>query len=410
MRETLLILGASARAAAQSARRAGFAPVCGDLFADIDLRECAQATSVADFPSELEAVARAAPQGAWMYTGGLENYPALVERIAAARPLWGNSASVLRRVRDPFLTTETLRSAGLDVPECRLTASGLFPDGVRRSPHDQDEAGRPPELWLRKGRRSSGGNQVQFWRASDEKASDERRSYYQKWIEGKSCGAVYIAAGGEARLVGVTEQLLAGSETGEGAAADGEAADGRFRYAGSVGPLPLSPGVRTTFERIGQTLAREFGLIGFFGVDTILTGERVWPVEVNPRYPASAEILDRALENSAVGWHVKACRERELPVVPEPAVDRWHGKRIHFARRDTVASPEFVENAMICNSGRPWPTIADIPAPETRFHAGQPVFTVLAEGPNRESVLQRLAAVEHDFAEALSSNLPKRPG
>jgi uncharacterized protein len=321
-----------------------------------------------------------------MYTGGLENYPALVKRIAATRLLAGNSASVLSRVRDPFLTTDTLRSAGLDVPECRAREPELFPC----------DPGRPPHQWLRKGRRSSGGNQVQVWNPADQQAADERRSYFQQWIEGQSCGAVYVAAEGAARLLGVTDQLLTGSESD-----DGETDDSRFRYAGSVGPLSLLPVIRKTFERIGQTLARKFNLIGLFGVDAIVSGERVWPVEVNPRYPASAEILDWALERSVVGWHVKACRDGELPAVPIPSIDCWRGKRIHFARRDMVISPEFVESVMILNAGRAWPAIADIPAPKTRFHAGQPVFTILGEGPSRELVLQRMSAMEDKLAEAM---------
>jgi uncharacterized protein len=388
MRETLLILGASARAAAQSARRAGFAPICGDLFADLDLRECAQATSVADFPSGLEAVARAAPPGSWMYTGGLENYPALVRRIAARRPLAGNSASVLGRIRDPFLTTDTLRAAGLDVPKCRARVPELLPCAPDS----------PPQRWLRKGRRSSGGSQVHMWNPTDQQASDKRRSYFQQWIEGQSCAAVYIAAGREARLLGVTEQLLTGSETD--GSDDRETEKCRFRYAGSVGPLPLSPTVRTTFERIGQTLAHEFELIGLFGVDAIVSGERVWPVEVNPRYPASAEIIDWALERSVVGWHIKACRDGELPAVPMPTIDCWHGKRICVARRDMVILPEFVESVKILNAGRPWPAIADIPAPETRFRMAQPVFTILGEGPSRAAVLQRMSAMEQSCCNA----------
>ena len=384
MRETLLILGASARAAAQSARRAGFAPVCGDLFADVDLRDGALVTAVADFPSGLEDVARRAPPGVWMYTGGLENHPVLVERIAATRPLLGNPASVLRRIRDPIQTSDTLRRAGLDVPECRVTAPELFPDGL----------GRPSHGWLHKGRRSSGGNQVHVWRATDPRATDpqapgDRGYYFQQWIEGPSCGAVYVAARGEARLLGVTEQLLAGGDAGEN----------RFRYAGSVGPLRLSPPVRATFEQIGQALAGAFGLIGLFGVDAIVAGERVWPVEVNPRYPASAEILDWASESSAVGRHMVACLEGELPAPAEPADDRWYGKRIHFARRDSVASPEFCEKLRLLNVGRSWPAVADIPAPATQFRTGQPVATVLAEGASREIVLQRLAAAQDELAE-----------
>ena len=72
----LIIVGASARAFAQSARRAGLAVHAADLFADSDL--CAVAASVARVPAErypdglLDLVAPF-PAGPWCYTGALEN-------------------------------------------------------------------------------------------------------------------------------------------------------------------------------------------------------------------------------------------------------------------------------------------------------------------------------------------------
>src|SRR6266436_2623844 len=97
----LLIVGASARAAAFSALRAGLRPWCADLFADVDLRaRCpAQQLSPEQYPHGFLEMVRQAPPGPWIYTGGLENRRALVRHICRLRPLWGNDAGVLRRVR-----------------------------------------------------------------------------------------------------------------------------------------------------------------------------------------------------------------------------------------------------------------------------------------------------------------------
>src|SRR4029079_4231062 len=102
MQPSLLILGASTRAAAQSAIRAEFRPICGDLFAALDLRACARVLDVPDYPRGLVAAAAAAPECPWIYTGGLENHPALVDRISETRPLWGNDGAALRRIRNPW--------------------------------------------------------------------------------------------------------------------------------------------------------------------------------------------------------------------------------------------------------------------------------------------------------------------
>src|SRR5205807_3302051 len=89
--ESLLIFGASTRAAAFSALRAGLAPWCADLFADADLAARCPVTQVpsAGYPQQFRLLARADIFGPWMYTGGLENHPGLVHSIAMHRSFLG---------------------------------------------------------------------------------------------------------------------------------------------------------------------------------------------------------------------------------------------------------------------------------------------------------------------------------
>src|SRR5438132_11583565 len=88
----LLIFGASTRAAAFSALRAGLRPWCADLFADRELRARCPVVRVRarDYPQGFLELAERKVHGPWMYTGGLENRRALVHRLARLRPLWGN--------------------------------------------------------------------------------------------------------------------------------------------------------------------------------------------------------------------------------------------------------------------------------------------------------------------------------
>src|SRR5437867_1794578 len=104
MADHLLILGASVRAVAFSALRAGLRPWCVDVFADLDLRARCPAVAVAAsrYPNGLVTQAREAPPGPWMYTGGLENRPRLIRRMCRERGLWGNDDVALAKVRDPF--------------------------------------------------------------------------------------------------------------------------------------------------------------------------------------------------------------------------------------------------------------------------------------------------------------------
>src|SRR5205807_1077251 len=87
--QSLIIVGASARAAAFSALRAGLRPWCIDLFADADLRARCPVTHLEPdrYPYGLAELLPQAPPGPWMYTGGLENRPNLIRRLARGREL-----------------------------------------------------------------------------------------------------------------------------------------------------------------------------------------------------------------------------------------------------------------------------------------------------------------------------------
>lgn len=368
MDDSLLILGASVRAAAQSAARAGWRPICGDLFLDADLPDTAVGQVARSFPCDLVRIADESPPGPWMYTGGLENYPRLIERVSRSRELLGTPADVLRRVRDPFEVAQALRRQGLLFPECSATSDGLPVDGT----------------WLRKHPRSSGGLRVAPWR-EQRQCGNARGWYFQRRIEGLPMSALYLAASEQARLLGATEQLLASDGTLP------------FQYVGSIGPLGLSPRQRQALSTIGDMLVREFQIRGLFGVDLIMAGNDVWAIEVNPRWTASVEILERAFGFSAITLHVAACRNGQLPELAEEASNRLYGKRVVYAKRASVASSEMLKAINQHNRGCQWPRVADIPHPGTPLQTGQPVLTVFAEAEVQPAVREMLVALEAEL-------------
>lgn len=359
MAEPLLILGASVRAAAQSAARAGFRPYCGDLFQDADLPDAAVGQVVHRFPDDLRTIAAAAPPCAWMYTGGLENYPRLVERISRRHRLLGTGPDCLKRVRDPMLLGQVLAAAGLLFPACRAAHHGLPTDGS----------------WLVKHCRSSGGMRVGVWRGGAVPSGGGW--YYQQRINGSAHGAVFIAAGGEARLLGITRQIL-------------NAVGNRpFQYAGSIGPVVLSSGQQEAIRLLGDALAAEFRVRGLFGVDLIIRGEEVWAVDVNPRYTASVEVLERSLNFNAIGLHRATCETSGLPAF-ETRCAVHAGKRVLYADQSFEVTAALADALLNCRGRELWPAVADIPRRGTSIRAGQPVLTVFAQGDDLAAVDARL--------------------
>src|SRR5262245_47579876 len=124
---SLLIVGASTRAAAFSAGRAGLYPLCADLFADRDLQTRYLVTRIPGgaYPAGFVDFIGRAPDVPWIYTGGLENHPLLVRRMASIRRLWGNDQPALRAARSPSHISSLLEAANLPHPRIQTSSRDL---------------------------------------------------------------------------------------------------------------------------------------------------------------------------------------------------------------------------------------------------------------------------------------------
>jgi predicted ATP-grasp superfamily ATP-dependent carboligase len=348
---------------------------------DQDLRACCPAWRCERYPRDFERIAALAPPGPWMYTGGLENHPQLVDRIAAARPLWGNAGEVLRAVRDPFRVAEALSAAGIPTPEVVAKPRGLPCDGT----------------WLQKPRGGSGGWKIERVTAPIDSAKASTSFYYQQFVPGTPHSGVFVAAGGKAALLGVTEQLIGDIMWEANPFADRPAkgfashSEGReFRYAGSIGPLALDAAQTAKWQAVGDVLAAEFGLVGLFGVDAVAADDQIWPIEVNPRYTASIEIIERGTGLCAIDHHAGACRDNRLPPLAAPTPKRIHGKAIAYAIQAVTIEESFARFVEQSNAGRQWPALADIPPIGATIAARQPIATVFADGDQPSEVRARL--------------------
>jgi predicted ATP-grasp superfamily ATP-dependent carboligase len=359
----VLIVGASTRAAAFSAARAGLRPRCLDLFADADL---AALCPVDRFDpdrdaDDLERLAASTACDAWFYTGSMEARPDLVERLSRIVPLLGNGPDVLRRVRDPWAVAEALRSEGLPTPRLAETAP---------------TTGR----WLAKSIVTAGGLGLRW---ADE-AGSVAPSHFQEYVEGPTLSGLFVAAAGRSRLVGVARQF-------QGAPA------APFLYRGGVAPWPVSNEASSEVRRIGATLARRFALVGLFGVDFVLAEGRPWVVEVNPRHTASVELFEYAARRSLMRDHVRACVDREIGAESIGGGDVV-GKRVVYARRrltfPAISPPPFADDFRE-------PPFADVPRPGTVIEPGEPILTAFARGGSPDECAADLDHREATWVERL---------
>ena len=359
----ILIVGASARAAAFSALRAGLVPVASDLFGDEDLRAVARFVEpLGKYPFGFKAALLRMPEAPFLYTGGLENHGALVDQLARLRPLWGNDGSRLRRARDLLILLRALKAAGLFPPETR-------------------KAARPPkdlEGWLRKPLRGSGGSGIEAASGRRKRVKTEP-FYFQRMAPGKSYSAVFVGFEDESLLLGVTRQLV--GERWLHARP--------FSWCGNLGPAALPEAVETSLMEAGAAIARDFRLRGLFGLDFLLDGHVVRPVDLNPRYPGSVEILEHALGIQALALHAQACVERRIPSMERPSrPSGFFGKAVVFAPR-ALSAPKSLASLYPPDPKR-FPQLADLPLPGTRVPRGKPVLTVFARAKEEGSCLDLL--------------------
>jgi uncharacterized protein len=369
----LIVLGASARAVAFSAISSGYSPYAIDLFADRDLAAICPAVKISRYPHEFLTALATAPPAPWLYTGGLENSPRLIDRLAKLRPLLENIVRVVGQVREPMNLRRVAEEAECGFPEIHFDLSSAKP---------------PDQTWLMKPRRSSGGTAIRIVQPG-EIARLPRGCYLQAFVEGESASAEFVAAGGRVVLLGVTRQLL-GRDFG---------LDRPFLYVGSLGPLGLKAQEIHKLTRLGNLLSENFQLTGLFNVDFVRTETQLWPVEVNPRYSASIEVLERVSGQHHIDLHVQACVHSKLPDAPSfSGGNNYACKAVVYARRDGIIPPALDQLVTEWNfAGQP-PGIADLPRVGDSFTSGQPVVTVMAAGRNlaevEDQLRQRCSIVE----------------
>jgi predicted ATP-grasp superfamily ATP-dependent carboligase len=347
------VVGISARAAVQSLARVGCSAWAIDLFADADLQRLAtvRRCPTQDYPHALLQLATHFPSSPFLYTGGLENHPQIIAGLMAIHELWGNCPETVQAVRDPWQLA--LR----------------FPDGFAPV-LPRNQACPSSGQWLCKPLRSGGGTSIRLAQAGE---IPDDQHYLQKYIEGISASAVCL----DDRCLGVTQQLLGRSWLHTQG----------FCWCGNVGPWTDDSEVLTLCERWCRKFQNAFGLQGIWGFDFIRHREGIYIVEINPRYPASVEVLEHAFSTALLSGDV-------LPAMTPRC---YIAKAIYYAPFDLRFPSTGPWLSDLEAATNPWhcPTYADIPTPETDIPKNRPVLTLFAQGPTPAACVahvQQLAA------------------
>ena len=247
---------------------------------------------------------------------------------------------------------------------------------------DQARHANAGARWLRKPRRGGGGSGVREWKPGAPLSPHE---LVQERIEGLLASAAFVANGQRAVLLGMSRGLA------------GDPAFGArgHRYCGSVYPFSADRALLDRMRAIAGAVTEAFGLVGLNGIDFVLREGEPYVLEINPRYSASMELIERAGRLSVFEAHVAACGGA-LPSDGAAPMSEVLGKAILYARRDVVVG----------DTGR-WlfrDDLRDVPFPGERVRRGHPVCTVFARGADSVTCYARLvaaaSALEQQLGEA----------
>ncbi|QDU48761.1 ATP-grasp domain-containing protein [Gimesia panareensis] len=376
----LLIVGASTRAAAASARRAGYRPLCVDQYGDQDLHALAAVIPRTSEPDGWLRVLAAYSSLEWIYTGGMENQRELISQISERHRLRGCGPDSLQRVRDPFFVEQLISGHPICMAPC-----------LPIDAHPAD-----PENWLCKPLRSAAGQGIRFLSSAQPDSLDAQNCYLQRYQPGEPLSALFIAFPGAVVLVGLALQFCGNPVLG---------ARG-FQFCGGVTISPVPDQLRSTLEDLGTTLAQGCGIQGLFGCDLIWhpsERDRLWLTEVNPRYTALTELFELQYRLPLLAWHLGACRSfhgdptrygspAELQNQLVESIKQSFpqiAKGILYARQDRCAPdiplPEMQRDLFAV------PESADLPYPGTSIPGGTPFCSVYGTGRNQRESLKVLS-------------------
>lgn len=330
--------------------------------------------------------------------GGFENRIQWVRRILEHCPVYGPSPEDLRQLTNLELLFSVMKEEGF----CAPPTLSQIPEN------------RGDSRWLRKLGDSSGGLGVSRFQAGFE-TSPHDRVYFQEEISGEPISAIFISTSNQRSVLdtawlSASRQLVGKRELG----------GNEFAYCGSISGAELTNSEKRQIELIGGFLSKRFGLVGIWGIDFIQNAEGLWPVDVNPRIVASAELYESTIREldlpfrGVVDLHVQACQGLDLKAIREKvesvsyfanvnegkAILYWQGETSLNVTEELAAQLRSQFDPSFFLTNRPGQSIADVPRSGVVIEPGHPVLTlrIRAEHKSRlEAKLFGLARETYDM-------------
>ncbi|MFW9967637.1 MAG: ATP-grasp domain-containing protein [Candidatus Thorarchaeota archaeon] len=316
--KTVAVLGFNARPIACSAKRAGARVIVSDYWGDEDLNECSSKWTAiltprpgerqrkslenpvhVDLARNLLAVIENEDIDHVFVGSGFDDKTQSLVELEKRIGITGNSTTEMQRARNRPVINRLAEDLGLNVP------TSLVAMTLDEAYSKCDEIGYP---CLIRSPSSGGGSGISLikyrsqvgaasWRFQADKESTE--AIVQQYISGFDGSSCVLSTGTNATVLSLQGQLI-------GMPSAGRNCD--FVYSGNYMPMRLSKEVRDKILDASVLMCTELELQGTNGIDFLIDkDERIWFLEVNPRFQGTLEMLETGANISVTEMHTAAC-------------------------------------------------------------------------------------------------------
>ncbi|MBU4436970.1 MAG: ATP-grasp domain-containing protein [Candidatus Altiarchaeota archaeon] len=275
----------------------------------------------------------------------------------------GNGSGKVERVKTWKSLEKILRDVGAEFPETVVV------DSVDELNSAMERIGFPAVL---KSPYEGGGVGQHLLRDIADVENKEwafesgRELLLQRYVDGIPVSASVLSDGKNSLAISVNRQLIG---TGEFNAMK------EFTYCGNL--VPLDSGMNEKIAELSERIISKAGLLGSVGIDYIMSGDRLYFMEINPRLQDTLECVERYRRINLVEKHMDAING-ELET-KEFRSGRCFGKGIIFA-----------DGGVIIDGLGKAEDVADVPPDGSVIRAHEPVCSVFAEGRGNEEVTDML--------------------
>ena len=394
----ILVIGMDVVSLATSATKAGYKVYTVDYFGDQDLkRVCHESLSIVkqtlgvtcgqlstNFNPEAllqltMGLLKKNTIDVTLLSTGLDDSPDVLFELNDMIPILGNCPHVIKRIRDKMKFFQELER--LEIPHPETAMAENFEEARKKA----KDIGYPVLVKPSKGfggvgiRKAQGPKELK--QAFQHASLIDEKVLIQEYISGTPASVSLISSNNETITLTLNEQLLGVNELGQ---------EEPFGYCGNVVPLVTTRSVMNRCKNTTERITSHFGLIGSNGIDFVISKEGIpYVVEVNPRFQATLECVERVLGINMVEAHMKACLQGILPIIVK--------KTAVFCTRLILFAPQ---RAIIPDLSV-FEEVRDIPIPEVIIEKGEPVCSIVREGADRNSSLRKARIIAELICKSL---------